>query len=361
MISRKGVYYWKSDRAFAAENTRNTAQSHLAEIAVQLSDYLNRYFRKGLINIIPSHGQGNHITFTASYPGADYFIRIEDGPEGDNYMFVESKIMSLVRGSGIPCPAIYLTDVSRSKVPFAVQVMELINHRDLNHYSVNGELDPVAIAFEIGTHIAHWQAINTEKFGLFDVEILKATERLQGYYDSYPEYFHLNLESHLDYLVRASLLTQAKQRQILDLVEAHDSLLHIGKGCLVHKDLAFWNILGDGTNIRAFIDWNDSISGDPVDDLSLLACFQSGEVVSSAINGYAQVRPLPDHFEERLWLHLLRNMIFKAVIRVRGNYFDMPGNFFMNNGRTNDLKQITLSRINSACEGLQTKKSILSL
>ncbi|GGG89800.1 hypothetical protein GCM10007415_25080 [Parapedobacter pyrenivorans] len=361
MAGRRNIYYWKSDRAFTSENTRTTAGSPLAEIVIQVSDYLNRFFQRGLVNVEPAHGQGNHITFVAHYADSDYFVRLEDGPEGDNYMTVESGVMKMVRDLDIPCPVIYHTDVSRTSVPFAIQVMELIGGRDLSHYSGSDRLDVMRTAFEIGGYIARWQAITPANFGLFNVETFMSNGSLEGFHDKYSDYFGLNLESHLDYLVRASFLTQTKQRQILELVAAHDSLLHIGKGCLVHKDLAFWNILGDGTHIRAFIDWNDSISGDPVDDLSLLACFQSGEVVTSAINGYAQVRPLPDHFEERLWLHLLRNMIFKAVIRVRGNYFDMPGNFFMNNGHTNDLKQITLSRINSACEGLHTKKSILSL
>ena len=102
-----------------------------------------------------------------------------------------------------------------------------------------------------------------------------------------------------------------------------DHLLELSEGCLVHKDLAFWNILGSNTEIIAFIDWADAISGDPTDDLSLLACFHPGEVVLSAIEGYKRVRRLPVNFEQRFWLHLLRNISFKAVIRVKGDY-SMP-------------------------------------
>lgn len=360
MINRKGVYYWKSDRAFASENTRSMSEMSLTEISTQIKDYLNHYFRPQLIHLRPAQGQGNHITFIASYTDVDYFIRLENGPEQDNYMAVESKIMSLVRKQGIPCPKIYLTDVSRSKAPFAIQVMELIKNSDLNQDIVQDRLDTTSIAFEIGRYVAQWQSISTEKFGLFDIDILTESDRLQGYHASYSDYFYLNLDRHLDFLVRANFMSVEKQGHILSLINDYDSLLHIDQGCLVHKDLAFWNIMSDGKLIHAFIDWNDAISGDAVDDLSLLGCFHSGEVVSAAIRGYEQERVLPDNFEIRFWLHLLRNMIFKAVIRVRGNYFDMPNDFFMNMGQKN-LKSFTIKRIDSACEGLQNKKSILSL
>ncbi len=360
MAGRKDIYYWKSDRAVATENTRNTADALLDDLIPQLNDYLNRYFRDGLIRIEPAHGQGNHITFTARYADGAYFVRLENGPEGDNYMAVESRIMALVGEQDIPCPTIYLTDVSRTAVPFAVQVMELINCPDLNHQSRKGDLNTLDIAHDIGRYIGQWQALTPEKFGLFDVETFLSSGYLRGYHASYRDYFFLNLEAHLDFLVETNFISLAKRQCILELIANHAPLLELDRGCLVHKDLAFWNMLSDGHRICAFIDWDDAISGDPVDDLSLLACFHTGTLVSAAIRGYVQVRPLPDHFERRFWLHLLRNMIFKAVIRVRGNYFDMPDNFFMNNGNS-DLKRFTLARINSACEGLQYKKDISTL
>src|SRR5690606_36264792 len=138
-------------------------------------------------------------------------------------------------------------------------------------------------------------------------------------------------------------------------------LLVLPEGCLVHKDLALWNILGDRNQIYAFIDWDDAVSGDPTDDLSLLGCFHDGEVVLAAIDGYQQVKTLPSDFEQRFWLHLLRNIIFKSVIRVKGNYFEKSDMFFLNNPKQKSLKRFTLDRIESAVEGLKGNKSIASL
>lgn len=361
MAGRRNIYYWKSDRLFASGNTRKTDTAAPEETSRQVKEYLSTHFKQGLLSVEPAHGQGNHITFIARYDDGDYFIRLENGPEGDNYMAVESHIMKLVREQGIPCPTIYLTDVSRKKVPFAIQVMERIDRADLNQHAVTGNLDTTAIAREIGRYVARWQAIATEGFGLFDVNTFIANGTLQGYHEQYSDYFMLNLNHHLDFLVKEHFLTKVQGERIWAAVRDHESLLHLNRGCLVHKDLAFWNILGDARQIAAFIDWDDAISGDPVDDLSLLACFHPGHVVSAAIEGYREISPLPNEFIPRFWLHLLRNMLFKAVIRVRGNYFDMPGDFFMNNGGSNRLRHFTLERIQSACDGLINEHSILSL
>lgn len=361
MRGRRNIYYWKSDRAFTAENTRKTADPFLDKIIEQVSYYLRDQFKRGLLGVEPAGGQGNHITLIAKYREGDYFIRLENGPEKDNYMAVESHVMAMVSDLGIPCPKIYLTDVSRSTVPFAIQVMELVEYTDLNKCAKAGRLDAASIAFEIGKYVAQWQKISPDGFGLFDIEVLLNDGRLRGYHERYPDYFMLNFDQHLDFLTKEAFLSNKLREQIRSAVRDYESLLNLNQGFLVHKDLAFWNILGDTNRISAFIDWDDAISGDPMDDLSLLACFHPGNVVSAALDGYLTIQPPPENFISRFWLHLLRNMLFKAVIRVRGNYFDMPGDFFMNNGASNHLRQFTLERIRLACKGLTDNKEMLSL
>jgi hypothetical protein len=67
---------------------------------------------------------------------------------------------------------------------------------------------------------------------------------------------------------------------VLDAIGRQRSLLQLDHGCLVHKD--------------------------------------------RALAGYARVRPLPARHVRRFWLHLLRNMLFKAVIvRVSAPHPDL--------------------------------------
>ncbi|MCO5239419.1 MAG: aminoglycoside phosphotransferase family protein [Chitinophagaceae bacterium] len=361
MINRKHIYYWKSDRPHTLLNTHNTSDIEYKVIEAQLREYLNLNYRKDLLRLTVAEGQGDHITYIAHYPDREYFIRLENGPEKDDYMMIESAILKEVKALGVPSPAVFLTDTSRSQVPFAIQVMERIVAKDLNELDKYGTLDTTEVAVAIGTYIAKWQDIKPLKYGLFNSNTLSATGTLEGYHSTYADYFYLNWDVHLDFLCSSGFISESLVAALREILRRFDHLLELSEGCLVHKDLALWNILGSNTEIIAFIDWADAISGDPTDDLSLLACFHPGEVVLSAIEGYKRVRRLPVNFEQRFWLHLLRNIIFKAVIRVKGDYFDKPGNFFLLNPRQNDLKQFTLDRIDSAYRGLKGEKDIGSL
>ena len=361
MATRKSIYYWKSDRPHTAANTQTFPDDTRMEVEQQLVAYLTGYFGDSDFSIAPAGGQGNHITYFLFRGQTKYFVRLENGPEGDNYMSVESEIIQRVKEVGVPVPYVYLTDVSRMAVPFAIQIMECLEHADLNIAEKMGELDTIAIAETLGQHIARWQSIRPAKFGLFNPEILMNESRLEGFHDTYPQYFLLNWDAHLDYLTRSGFIQQAKADELKGLVEEFLPLLQLEEGCLVHKDLALWNVLGENNRISAVIDWDDAVSGDPMDDLALLGCFHSGEVVLSAISGYTKERSLPPDYEQRFWLHLLRNIIFKSVIRVKGNYFDKSDMFFLSNPKQKSLKKFTLERIESAVEGLKGNKTIASL
>ena len=82
------------------------------------------------------------------------------------------------------------------------------------------------------------------------------------------------------YVALARLLAQRDIAQ--QTLIQRQSLLNLSQGCLVHKDLALWNILGTAREIEAFIDFDDAVSGDAMDDLSLLGCFYDGPVLASA-------------------------------------------------------------------------------
>jgi len=358
---RKNIYYWKSDRQHTQGNTQDLNRSDILKLQEQLKEYLTAHFKTGLLKLSPAGGQGNHITLLAMYIDQTYFVRVENGPEKDDYMDIESAVLQKINHSGIPSPKLFHSDSSRQNVPFAIQVIEYIKSSDLNILEKKGELELIKIAMDIGKYIAKWQQITFPKFGLLNPLALSEKNILEGYHDTYRDYFLLNWDMHLQYLQDSFFLEKTQVREIKQLVAGADYLLDISQGCLVHKDLALWNILGSPVQIHAFIDWSDTISGDDMDDISLLGCFHSGQVVASALEGYSSVKPLPGMYEKKFWLHLLRNIVFKAVIRVKGDYFNKSGNFFMNGTREKDLKTFTLERIQCACQGLMGNKKITDL
>ncbi len=355
-MSRKDIYYWKCDRPAAFHGT-DANQADASEVEAQLSETLRHHFNvRDEVILSPGIGQGNHRTWQTEIDGVAMFLRVENGPEQDQHLAVESAILDRVRESGIRTPLVHGCDASREQVPFAWQALELIADPDLNHWQKKARLNSHEIAFQIGAAVAGWQQIQLPGFGVPD-------ENLNGYHSTYAGYFHSNLDRHLAFLVEKQFLTCDEQQEILTAITEHGRLLDLENGCLVHKDLALWNILGTPGEITAFIDFDDAISGDLMDDLSLLGCFHDAAFVTRAFEGYQTVRSFPVDYRRRFWLHLLRNMIVKAVIRVGAGYFDRDDQFFLigSGGTGADLKTATRDKITIALRGLRENYEITQL
>ncbi len=362
-MSRRDIYYWKCDRPAAFHGTQERTQPD-AETEQQLGVALRGFFNTQDIRLSAGAGQGNHLTWNAEVDEQSLFIRVENGPEKDAHIAIESALMEQVRAIGVPTPHVHGCDASRRRVPFAWQALERIAAPDLNHWYKQGTLDAPSIAHAIGQAVAHWQNIHFEGFGILEWSEEPATtgdrKALRSSHPTYSDYFHLRLEDHLSFLASRGFLTAAQKDEISSEIEARRPLLDLAPGCLVHKDLALWNILGTQHQISAFIDFDDSISGDSMDDLSLLACFHDAAFLQRAFEGYQSVRVLPTEHLRRFWLHLLRNMIVKAVIRVGAGYFDRDDGFFLINSGSSgqSLKDMTHARIQTALRGLRENASL---
>lgn len=358
---RRSIYYWKCDRAAAFHGTAPRSGDDSIEELLRAA--IGAVFSGKPVSIRPASGQGNHLTYVAAIAEEEFFVRVEDGPERDDYLEVESHVLGQVAGVGVPVPRVLAVDATRADVPFAWQVLEKIPHPDLNSHFKRGRLRLDDVAEKIGVTVARWQTIEPHGFGPFSTAGLRRTRSLTGFHARYDDYFRLNLERHLRFLTDRAFFSAAEAAELLREIDRHSDLLQLPAGCLVHKDLALWNILGTETEIAAFIDWDDTISGDPMDDLSLLACFYDGPVLARALAGYATVRPLPEEARRRFWLHLLRNMIVKAVIRVGAGYFDRTDGFFLIGTGTSgsDLKTFTRARLAAALRGLRQDADITTL
>lgn len=356
---RSKIYYWKCDRPAVFHGTESRTGER-ADVATALTGALAEKFPGSRIALRGGGGQGNHLTFIADINGVERFVRVDDGPERDDYLDVESHVLGQVRAAGLPAPRVLAVDASRQSVPFAWHVMERVGSPDLNQLWKRGTLNLPKIAAQIGAAVARWQAIMVAGFGPFDPAVLRAEGRLQGFHTAYADYFHLHLERHLGFLVERQFLDSTTAVAMRTEIRGHESLLALPKGCLVHKDLALWNILGTNDTIDAWIDWDDTISGDPLDDLSLLGCFHDGPFLMQVVAGYESVRPLPGDWRRRFWLHLLRNLIMKSVIRVGAGYFDRTDGFFLigSGSSGTSLRQFTLARLAAALEGLREDAEI---
>jgi len=358
-MSRSNIYYWKCDRPAVLHGTAGRSDD-LHSVAEAARQALSKTLGSSNITLTPFPSQGNHLTWIAKVDGQTVFLRIENGPEKDRHLEVESALTTRVGKTGVPVPRVIAVDASRSEVPFAWQAIEYLDCADLNSHFKAGSLQTKDIARDIGAAVAKWQSVPTSGFGIFETASSEDTEPAKAYHSDYESYYRLRLAEHLQYLADNNFLSIAETARIEHTINCHSGLLQISSGCFVHKDLALWNILGSPASISAYIDFDDAISGDPVDDLSLLACFHNAEFLRDAIHGYQTVRPLPEDNRRRLWLHLLRNMIVKSVIRIGAGYFSRSQGLFLfgNKDSGRDLETFTKKRLITAVSGLENHSDI---
>ena len=364
MSSRAGIHYWKCDRPAALHGTMLGSGGRApAQLMASLAQELERRLGGPPWQLTPAAGQGNHLTFLADSGTRRYFLRAEDGPENDDYLVVESELMRRLRSQGIPVPVMHYCDASRSVLPVAFHLLDRIPEPDLNSHLKSGDLDLGKVLGDIGGWIARWQrCIPVQGFGPFDRAALEGEGVLSGLHSAATDYFFLRLPQHLDFLVGRSFIAVEEKHTLLELLEGQRDLLGGLEPCLVHKDMALWNVLGTRDQVTAFIDWDDAIGGDPMEDLALLACFHPAQAVRAAIDGYAAVSSLPPNHMRRFWSHLLRNMIVKSVIRVGAGYLDGPGGLFIHGGGADgaSLRSFTLARLRAAARGLSEARETVA-
>jgi hypothetical protein len=94
--------YWKCDRPAAFHGTVLVRLS--GEMEGPLRQVLQERFPERPITLRPPGGQGNHLTYLATLDRWKTFVRIEDGPERDDDLEVESRVLADVRRLGVPAP-----------------------------------------------------------------------------------------------------------------------------------------------------------------------------------------------------------------------------------------------------------------
>jgi hypothetical protein len=111
---RAHIYYWKCDRPAAFHGTGE--HGNAASIERALPPLLAPRFDTRHVTLRPAGGQGNHLTFEADIDGRALFVHVEDGPEHDDYIEVESSVLAQVRALGVPAPRVHAVDASRAPV-----------------------------------------------------------------------------------------------------------------------------------------------------------------------------------------------------------------------------------------------------
>ncbi len=344
---RKNIYYWKCDNPLPSEEKLVYNDKYkLADISGMVQEIVTHHFGEAPLRVEPNDFAGNHYAYNISFPGKEMFFRSDDGKIDDDYMIAEGAAMDIARHCGVPVPQIYATDTSKTQFPVRYQLMEKVQGERMSNFYQDGSLDRARVSRELGRHLARLHAIKLEGFGFFNTEILKAENKIVGLNKTNREYFDTKLEDHVRYLRDTQFLDRPEVQDVERLIGVFGKTLDIEQGSLVHKDIAFWNMVGTTTDIHAIVDWDDVISGDPIDDLAVVRCFYGEDIFSPLLEGYAEVAPLPDDFYPRLWLYMIRNMLWKAVFRSFMKYFEIDRKIaVLNQDKKSTLREFTHNQL----------------
>lgn len=259
-----------------------------------------------------------HYVYLVKTEGESYIIRINACSEfyWELQFLIEEWLLTDLGKKQIDTVTVKVVDVSRQIVPFDYEIVQLAPGASIFDHSRLGTLTIDMFAL-FGEYVAKIHEIETQNYGpllltgIWDGKII-------GIGDSWTDYMSLNISKHLESSVMAEIMSEEEAKDCEHVLEAIKKFT-CEKPVLLHGDLANHNAFTDGKKITSLIDWEDSISGDPIYDIAYYGtgCFRHPEWFSAFLDAYKRKRDLPHDFDEKFWVYYLRISIAKALVRER--------------------------------------------
>ncbi len=266
-----------------------------------------------------SWGSSHVIYFVKLHNHHDLVFRANTGfGEPESVMVTEKLITDKVAGLGIPTNIILFADVSRKNFPFDYQIQEVLIGSDPEQKKDWQKEDYDNLSFELGQNIAKIHSIKLDGWGQFDKnDALRG--KLKGTKSSFYDYLVTCLDSDLEYLINDEVINSKAAIKIKQLFLNNKKLINsTTKGSLIHHDLADHNITHEGKHLAGIFDWETAVVADPILDIASCPTWRTHYPrEEKLIEGYTSITPLPENFEEKKNLYLLRTMVWKAVYAIR--------------------------------------------
>ena len=330
---RKTVLYLKADLDLPDDLLRAVRDER---------DYLEPRYRESVeracrrvlgrsVTAEPLAQQGTfHRVFRVTGSGAPLVFRGNAaGWHADLGMHLDPWVTGRLHADGLPAVGVSVVDTSRTVWQYEYQLLEEVTARPLSDYHGDtGRLFPLLT--KLGAFCARVHQIEMSGFGFLDVRPLLAPNAdartpPPGVHRTWRDHVCGRLEDHLRRCSQNGSISPAEVDQIFAVFDANAALLASAPSRLLHGDPGSHNVLTDGTEIVALLDWEDALAGDPMYDVAFWATFHPDDRLAMFLDGYRSVAPLPVDYERRLWLYYLRIALAKTVVRERLGYADQPG------------------------------------
>ena len=354
---RDNIYYWKCDNGIPKEiKLRGYKDDYgKTDISQIVIDACTSFFGKPPVKVekFSDSQTGNHDAYRVIYEDKVYFFRADESFTTDEYLLAEKAATDLARANGVKAPIVYFVDTTKNIFPIRYSIMEYVPGSPMNLFYGDKTMDREKAARSLAHELGKLHQIKLNKFGFINTDIYKETGKIEGLDLTNKDYFFKKLNDHLIFLENSGFLDSEMIEEIRNLIAKNSYALDIEQGYMVHKDAPFWNVNGTESEVLAILDWDDVISGDPLDDLAVIKCFYQDDVWLPFIDEYQKNFSLGENASLRFWLYFLRNMIWKAVFRIDMGYFNVSSNRSFINSSEQTLEEFTYSQIKLGIENLQ--------
>lgn len=328
LSDRSDMFYWQTNRKISADDMKRVFLDRHNTVSIEDTRAAIEY---GMVQAgklatdarvvsmgepIP-RGSVNNVLKAVLADGTEIAVRMHPYYVQNGYFWAESVATQLAKDSGIPCFSTYFIDDSKSKFSFDYMIMEALPGKTLQDFWPLDDETDKKITKQTGMYAAMIHAIKVDKFGFFYNTVAKEQHRLVGQYSTFKEHFFAGIREDFDFLVSHAVLSHDQASHIESVLHAHDDLLSITDGCLIHNDIADWNELSDGQRITGMIDWDECFGGDPVMDFAQWSLFFDDKRFAYFKEGYAQFSKLPECFEEKINFFKLRYVLCKLHLRKK--------------------------------------------
>jgi aminoglycoside phosphotransferase (APT) family kinase protein len=220
--------------------------------------------------------------------------------EGRSRFYGEKLAYEHLRTRGIPAPEVIALDVSRTLAAQDYLIMSKIEGRPMiDDWNGLSPAQRQQIGQEAGRYLAMMHEIRFNGYGKL---LLADEERFPDWYAYVMDY----LSRYGQEVVEKRLLSPGQYERLLHVFEQQRLLLEdVNPGRLVHWDYHFENILQRDGHITGIIDFEWSLSGDPMYDFKLRDQWEETCPGSyrPLIRGYNERRTLPEDYEQRVSLY----------------------------------------------------------
>ena len=243
-----------------------------------------------------------------------------EGDSSARVMELEAALMASLRTRGFPIPGCEYRGVSRQGHARGVHLMENARAESLTAIDAD-EPRMLAALGEVGRFLQRLHGVRGTGFGPI-VRVEGAD--LRGAHPHWDAFVLMRLDEHVASCEGIGAIARHEAADIVARFEGARPSLRAQQPALLHGDPGSHNFLVDESGIRAVIDWEDALLGDPLFDLASLCTFHPERRHSAIWSGYGIVLAPGNDAWERFWLYFLRIALAKTVHRHRFGYPDRP-------------------------------------